>query len=988
MITPRTTRLVRVPDLRAFRGALASLACEGSPFDIRNRFVVVPTHAAAAHLVRSIENRLPQSATVTVLPDLITRRQLTTTLASRLPIGRPLLTDAEREALLGVACRTASDEGAPPPFRLRPALIAEILRFYDTLRSNQKDVATFERLALGALESVWHAGSAIDRGAERLARQTRFLVSAFRHFERLSAASGGIDEHMLRSEVLEHAASRPWRHAILAVGDRSRDPYGLTLVDWDLLSRVAGLERLDLVVTNTALAGACHERICQLLPGIEEVRVESDAGVAPVLLVPPGGAVVHPSRDREEEVAGFSRWVKQSVRSGQVTDAERVAMVVKQPLPYVYLTREVMRSAGIPCQMFDALPLAAEPYAAALDLVFSFVSSSFARVPAIALLRSPHFCAGSERTRPTEIVERIRERDIVALDRALSEAGYLGDHAVLERLVERWRSADRGLLLQARRAGDVLEQLARELQPLRSTAPVCDHLTRVLSFLARYDRIPDDDDPLRARQLRARSAILATLGSLRDAYQRFDPAPVDFDEVAAMVRRWIEGQTFAPRTGDAGVHLVDAESARFGDFDQVQLAGLVDGEWPDGPRRNIFYSPAILRDLGWTAESERVDGARAAFVDLLTLPSSRVLVSAFTLEDDAMVAPSMMVEEVEAAHLDVVEWQAESTRIFEYEALGLEPVTPDALAPLPRDAALHRLQAPLATEPRYRGMTDGHVVSALSLGALERYQDCPFKFFAADVLRLEELPEDESAISPRARGRFIHEVFQRFFEEWDRRGAGTITSDRLDEARALFEDVTAPLLAQLPEADAGLERARLFGSAIAVGIVDVVLGIEASRPGRVLERWLERRFEGEFSLGGSDGRRITLKGVADRIDLLEGNRLRVIDYKSGYPPEVKRALQVPVYALCAQEALGARDGRPWSIDEAAYVAFSGKRPYVPVIKADGGDSAAILAAARDRLVTVLDGVAAGAFPPRPHEPRMCGYCPYPSVCRKDYVGDD
>ena len=50
----------------------------------------------------------------------------------------------------------------------------------------------------------------------------------------------------------------------------------------------------------------------------------------------------------------------------------------------------------------------------------------------------------------------------------------------------------------------------------------------------------------------------------------------DFDAVAATVRRWIEGQTFAPRTGDSGVHLVDSESARFGDFEAVQLAGLVD----------------------------------------------------------------------------------------------------------------------------------------------------------------------------------------------------------------------------------------------------------------------------------------------------------------------------------------------------------------------------------------------------------------------------
>ncbi|HEY6360908.1 MAG TPA: PD-(D/E)XK nuclease family protein [Vicinamibacterales bacterium] len=1027
MITPRTTRLVRVANLRAFRDVLVSLACGGTPFDIRNRLVVVPTHAAAAHLVRSIENRVPTGEGAMVLPELITQRELTTALADRLAMGRCVLTDAEREALLGVACRAASEGGAPPPFRLRPALVAEILRFYDTLRGNGKDVATFERLALGALEPGspprevsavgwqpgWQPGAAIDRGAERLARQTRFLVSAFRHFERLSAASGGIDEHMLRSEVIERAANRPWRHAILAVGDRSRDPHGLTLVDWDVLSRVPGLERIDVVVTNSQLAGSFHERIHQRLPGIEEAPVESGVGAAPVLLVPPGGALVHLARDREEEVAGFSRWVKQSVRSGEVADVERVALVVRQPLPYVYLAREVMRSAGIPCQMFDTLPLAAEPYAAALDLVFSFVSSNFARIPAIALLRSPHFrfpdlrIPHPEPGPPPRVLcavgwqSRIPAEDIAALDRALGEAGYLGDHDALVRVVDGWRCADRGLPAPACRAGEALAQLARELQPLRSPAPLHDHLTRLLSFLTGYESLPElprasrdsressgPDDPLRARQLRARSAILATLVSLRDAYRRFDAAPVDFDEVAAMVRRWIEGQTFSPRTGDTGVHLVDAESAKFGDFDHVQLAGLVEGEWPDHPRRNIFYSPGILRDLGWTAESERIEGARAAFADLLTSASSRVLVSGFTLEDDAMVAPATVLDEVEAARLDAVEWQAELTRIFEHEALGLEPVTPHALAPVPRDAALYRLQAPVATDPRYRGTTEGHAATALSLGALERYQDCPFKFFAADVLRLEEAPEDESAISPRARGRFVHEVFQRFFEAWDRRGDGTFTSDRLDDARELFEEVAAPLLAQLPEAEAGLERARLFGSAIAVGIVDVVLGIEASRPTRVLERWLERRFEGEFALGASDGRRIALKGVADRIDLLEGDRLRVIDYKSGYPPDVKRALQVPIYALCAQEALLERDDRRWSIDEAAYVAFSGKRSLVPVIKAGAADPAAVLGAAHDRLVNVLDGVAAGVFPPRPHEPRMCGYCAYPSVCRKDYVGDD
>ena len=297
--------------------------------------------------------------------------------------------------------------------------------------------------------------------------------------------------------------------------------------------------------------------------------------------------------------------------------------------------------------------------------------------------------------------------------------------------------------------------------------------------------------------------------------------------------------------------------------------------------------------------------------------------------------PSTLLDEVEAAGLDTRRMGSRSyARIFEYEALGLEPVVIDALAPLAAEAAQFRLQAPPATDPRFRGSTSGHVATALSLSALERYQDCPFKFFAADVLRLEEPPEDEPTLSPRARGRFIHEVFQRFFEAWDARGDGTITSDRIDEARALFEEVAAPLLARLPEAEAALERARLFGSAISVGIVDVVLGLEASRPAEVRERWLEHRFEGEFSLGAADGRRVALKGVADRIDLLDGNRLRVIDYKSGYPPEPKRALQVPIYALCAQETLAARDGA--AVDDRRGRRTSRSPASAPLVPVDQG----------------------------------------------------
>ena len=993
--TPRATRLIRVRDLSAFRDAAVALACEGQPLDARDRLVVVPTRAAAAHLLDGIEARAFACGRAVIIPDLITPRELDERLAERLDTPRRMLTGAEREALLGSSCRATRDAGYEPPFEIRPGLVAEILRFYDELRVRRNSVDDFERRALYLLEP----GASTDRGAERLVSQTRFLAAAFREFER-RIAEHGEDEHARRTRLSTSPALRPYRHIVLTVTDRAFDPYGLFPADWDLLTRVPHLERLDAIVTNTMLVGALHERMHQVLPGIEEVAFDSaEAPRAPVLLTAADERIQR-ARDREEEVASFARRVKSAARSGELTSPHRAAFVVRRPLPYVYVAREVMRSAGIACQTFDALPLAAEPYAAAVDLVLSCVSANFARGPAIALLRSPHFDF-SDVPLKADTAHAVRLKpdatyvdDVPALDRALAEAGYLGDAESLDRLLESWKSGDplRGRMERALRAGDVLREIVRELSPLRSRAPVAEHLECLLTFFEKHERHDEESD---SRARRARGAILGTLITLRDGWARFDNTPVDSDVVGTLIRRWIEVQTFAPRAGNSGVPLVDAWSARFGDFDEAHLAGLVDGEWPEPARRNIFYSSSILRELGWPAESDRLAGERALFADLLRLPVSRLSVSVFTLEGDALVSPSSLIDELDHAALDTMNATSSPMRIFEYEALCFEPLQASALrAPEARAWAERRDRRSRARREREPGWTCAHRAPAYSLSALERYQDCPFKFFASDVLRLEEVPEDESTLSPRARGRFIHEVFQRFFEAWDARGGGSITSDSLDDARALMAEIAEPLLARLPPADAALERSRLFGSALSIGSVDVVFEREVASDARVAARRLEHRLEGEFGLGDPNRRRVALRGVADRIDLLEGNRLRVIDYKTGSAPNPRRALQVPIYALSAQER-EAGGAERWTIDEAAYIAFSGKRSYVPVVKprrrGSGQSGTAcdeVLSAARERLFAAVDGIERGEFPARPHDPIICTWCAFVAVCRKDYVDHD
>jgi CRISPR/Cas system-associated exonuclease Cas4 (RecB family) len=55
-------------------------------------------------------------------------------------------------------------------------------------------------------------------------------------------------------------------------------------------------------------------------------------------------------------------------------------------------------------------------------------------------------------------------------------------------------------------------------------------------------------------------------------------------------------------------------------------------------------------------------------------------------------------------------------------------------------------------------------------------------------------------------------------------------------------------------------------------------------------------------------------------------------------------------------------------------------------KADKLD--AVLADGETRLLDVVDRIERGEFPPSPLSRHQCERCPYSSVCRKDYVGDE
>ncbi len=949
---------------------------------MRATAVIVPTRAAAFQLQRTAEHtRLAAVGSAIVLPDILTRAEFYERLRVAAAPPAAWLTAFDREVMLQAGAHEAITDGAVPPFHLRPALVGEMLEFYDELRRLGRQVDDFERLLGAELEP--RAG--IDRGAERMLRQTRFLVAAFRSYERRMRDADACDEHAFRDWLLAARVPPRYRRVIVAVGDRLVEAGGLWPADVDLLSRLEGIERIEVVATETQLAAGSHVRIHDLLPGIEEVRVPEQAGALDdrTLVVPADSMSLHfTSRDREEELADVVRRIKARRRESPL-DAprlDRTAVVFSRPLPYVYLAREVFDGARVPFQSDDALPLAAESGAAALDVVLTFVSSGAGRAATVALLRSPHFLPG-----PGE--PALSGDAVQALERALADAEYGGDPARLWTLADEWEQAPAArdpraaaLRRRAAPAARAAATMAAELGPLFGDAPASVHLETLRQFLLTRGRVPDLPVPERERLLRTRIALLTLFEGLAGAHRAHGDLAWSTDDLAATVRRWIEAQTFAPRTGAAGVHMIDATAARFGVYDDVHLVGLVDGEWPAPARRNLFYSPVLLQPLGWPSETARVAAARAAFLDLLLLARQRTTVSAFQLEDDSLTGPSVLLDDLGKSGLQPLTRADDRMPIFATEALA-RPTVAGVRSAAAGDWLQLRLARTAAADAAFHGTALGHSPRTHSVGAIELYTQCPFKYFARHVLRLEEETDQEEGLTPRERGIFIHEVFEAFFDRWVSEGGGAITADELPRARALLEEVMTPRLEALDRADAALERTRLLGSPVAPGLADLVFRMEAERAVPVLGRRLEEKFDAVFELEGPCGpRRLPIRGVVDRIDLLADGTLRVIDYKSSLPPA---AMQLAIYAVTAAHRLRGHLGRQWTVGEAAYIVFNGSR--VKSIGRDAEGRAQVLSEAQARFIAAVDGIQAGAFPPRPVQLHLCNSCAYAGVCRKDYA---
>ena len=596
-----------------------------------------------------------------------------------------------------------------------------------------------------------------------------------------------------------------------------------------------------------------------------------------------------------------------------------------------------------------------------------------------------------------------------------------------------------------REAANAASELRRFVSDLLSRTDIDDErswvrwvhwIEGIMSDYHAQSGTPEDIETTGIGRVRSDLDKVRELGQITSGY-------VNFGRFARTVQRLLRSRIGGDSGWGSSV-LVAPLSASIGTaFKSVHIMGMSEGGLPGPSRSDPLLTDDLRRRLdsngSWlTTKREQLEQQHREFRFALDCaPSRRMYWNKAILgsTNEAYPSPWLVDEILNSRNESRVpakslmdpqnQWIEAVATLSEIETSDIKPSSGYEFAL--KDMAIRSRNAEdlkeVLSDPRYRGLArgkrvvssrnsavfgsyDGNVhinlngssnVPQVSATTLENYAECPYRYFVANELNVDERvdPEDSLTLSPLDKGILVHSILEEFFSsnEVDETDRGL---DRLLEIshevcdrflrdeyigyNSIFELEKANLLQQLTHWHSKN--------------MDVLHAYDG-------ELMTERRFGYEDDDYGhltlKDGFSLRLRGKIDLVAVSQSlDQALVIDFKSGnsgryldIDKDVTASgtkLQLPIYALIAREILG----NEVDVSAAYWFVFHDKsvrlRPKLPVSLEDAQKRFTPV------LETIVDGIRSGNFPARPGDRdtfgdgpawKNCKYCVYSNVCVSD-----
>ena len=526
-----------------------------------------------------------------------------------------------------------------------------------------------------------------------------------------------------------------------------------------------------------------------------------------------------------------------------------------------------------------------------------------------------------------------------------------------------------------------------------------------------------------------------------------------------------------------GLRVLEATDVRGLRFRAVFIAGLIEGGFPLSASRDWIYPHEErdrLREYGLTLEDISPNtllkeehyfyqvACRATERLYLTRPlmlgdDSETVASYYIDELRRAIAPRRLETEIirrdyDGKNLDDASTTAEmKVGLVRQQERHLHRGAKSSLLPQSRimrlltlarndgflsDAALRRIEIERERAGPHFGVYDGEITDPdllhlikLKFGSdfihsasgLSVYGNCPYRFYAQRVLRLE--PRGEAALDLQAidAGKLLHDILRRFFERHRREPLHQLDRKKLQKelaniADSVFDEherIVPPLNRQIWKIDREIRKILLDQ------VLLYELEVQSAAEGQqVLPSYFEVAFGGMKSAAKDPDSKeepleltrktfvgeetIKISGQIDRVDVADDNTLIAYDYKLSTGSSRSdiisgRSLQLPIYLEALEKLIlpdqpiagggyyvirGGQDRRNKGLYRASQLDYLHLRAKNSVFTDEEWQR--IREQVTARIWEFLDGIRAGRFIVDPSERlKTCRFCDYSAVCRYD-----
>src|SRR5579875_1467259 len=726
---------------------------------------------------------------------------------------------------------------------------------------------------------------------------------------------------LLRAKRLECAAARIHSGGIAGIRTIWLDGFH-ALPDPELAVIRALGRQAELTLTLPDSPATRSLRAHLLACGFSEERFEKRRGSAAMVLVKA------PRLEREvEEIAHRIR--KQNAAGRPFRE---IGIIVRAAETYVPLLRAALERFGIPARFYFETPAAQHPAVRFLTGAVDAMLGGWDHRATLGVLRlAPRFADSPALDRlDFHVREQIPNAGLAALKALLPDPESSFSESALHRFLERLSTLD-------------------EFRGLKLTPPDWAARLSGLRDFYRLPRIEDGAAPEAALLWRGHAEALKLFDqTLSEAAMALEPGRLlrleDFWRAVKSILRL--KQLRVPGGRRDVVHVLSAYEARQWTLPVVFVCGLVEGQFPQAPRQDLFFSDAARHSLQQSG--------------------IRVRTAADFDEEERALFESAVSRATMLATLSYPEFTARGERnlpsLFLSRLLLAEPSR--VVRPAPRFTVAAAPAAAIQSSALLAEM--GERTATISVSNLESWLQCPFRYFAGGLLKLKTVPRrPEERLDYSLQGQIVHAVLDRWHKQ-------------PEDISKIFAEVFAEV-SEREHIPAGYHTERLR-AAMLQDLQRFAADTQWQRNGFTSQP--EEKFQ--FALNDS----LEITGRIDRLDRDEHDAGYVIDYKYSAVEQVKKKrsgnqLQGPLYLLATEKHFHVRPAGMF------FVALKGKVEYV------GWSESGLLGSdpippewsqTAERVAEIAAQIRQGRIAPMPADRKICGYCDSRDICRIEVTG--